>query len=168
MLSQMMVSWNNFSLLYGFYLFSFNTCFFFLSGEVYSWGMGSNMQLGMGDDDSDLWTPTKIKGKALENKLVKSVSAGGQHTVILASDTSAKAATSAKTTVPNGKAKKTTEPKKTAEPKKVAEPEEPMETDETEKDENKPEENTTEESKSEENETVGSKSDEEKKDSGDK
>lgn len=73
-------------------------------GEVYSWGMGSNMQLGMGDDDEDLWVPTKIKGKALENREVKSVSAGGQHTVLLVSEAKVKPSTS-KASVPNGKEK---------------------------------------------------------------
>lgn len=73
-----------------------------VSGEAYSWGMGSNMQLGMGDDDSDLWIPTKIKAKALENKPVKAVSAGGQHTVLLASDISAKPSTASKSPVTNG------------------------------------------------------------------
>lgn len=65
------------------------------------------MQLGMGDDDSDLWVPTKIKGKQLENKKVKSVSAGGQHTVLLASDASVKPATS-QSSVQNGRKKAAT------------------------------------------------------------
>lgn len=78
----------------------------FILGEVYSWGMGSNMQLGMGDDDSDLWIPTKMKGKALENKVIKSVSAGGQHTVLLGSDTSVKPDTASKSGVQNGKKNK--------------------------------------------------------------
>jgi len=50
--------------------------------------MGSNMQLG-NNDDSDLWVPTEVKCKALESCVVRQVSAGGQHTVILASKTPA-------------------------------------------------------------------------------
>ena len=53
------------------------------SGACYAWGMGSNGQLGMGDDDSDIFEPSKILGKQLEGKNVHLVSAGGQHTVLL-------------------------------------------------------------------------------------
>ncbi|KAK6622998.1 hypothetical protein RUM43_008850 [Polyplax serrata] len=53
------------------------------TGVCYAWGMGSNCQLGMGDDDSDIFEPSKIQGKQLEGKNVHLVSAGGQHTVIL-------------------------------------------------------------------------------------
>ncbi|XP_071965662.1 regulator of chromosome condensation-like [Antedon mediterranea] len=54
-------------------------------GEVYSWGMGSSLQLGTGEEDDEL-TPVLIKSKQLENRKAIMVSAGGQHTVILAKD----------------------------------------------------------------------------------
>ena len=44
--------------------------------------MGTNNQLAQGDDD-DRWEPTLLKGKQLEDKKVVSISAGGQHTMIL-------------------------------------------------------------------------------------
>lgn len=53
------------------------------SGKVYGWGMGTNGQLGSGDD-SDVFEPQEIKGKQLETRYVLKVSAGGQHTVLLA------------------------------------------------------------------------------------
>lgn len=53
------------------------------SGICFAWGMGSNGQLGMGDDDSDVFEPTKIQGKQLDGKNVHLVSAGGQHTALL-------------------------------------------------------------------------------------
>lgn len=54
-------------------------------GCVYSWGMGTNMQLGTGDE-SDEWSPVKMTGKQLENRVVLMVSSGGQHTVLLVKD----------------------------------------------------------------------------------
>jgi len=56
------------------------------NGAAYGWGMGSTMQLGQGDDDSDVYEPVVIAGKQLENKKVVMVSSGGQHTMILATD----------------------------------------------------------------------------------
>ncbi|XP_071448341.1 regulator of chromosome condensation [Hetaerina americana] len=53
-------------------------------GSVYSWGMGTNCQLGFGDDDSDVYEPKFIKSKQLEGKKALSVSGGGQHAIILA------------------------------------------------------------------------------------
>ncbi|KAI0982992.1 hypothetical protein GJ496_008435 [Pomphorhynchus laevis] len=52
------------------------------SGKVYSWGMGANFQTGHGEDDIDL--PTEIKSKQLETRSALKVSAGGQHTLLLA------------------------------------------------------------------------------------
>ncbi|XP_005105535.1 regulator of chromosome condensation isoform X2 [Aplysia californica] len=52
-------------------------------GSVYSWGMGSNNQLGAGDDE-DRFEPTKVAGKQMESRQGVSVSSGGQHTVLLA------------------------------------------------------------------------------------
>ncbi|XP_019622751.1 PREDICTED: regulator of chromosome condensation-like [Branchiostoma belcheri] len=55
------------------------------NGEAYSWGMGTNLQLGLSDDD-DVWVPTKMSGKQLDSREVVLVSGGGQHTVMLARD----------------------------------------------------------------------------------
>jgi len=52
-------------------------------GVVYGWGMGSNGQLSTGDSEDDVWQPIVLKAKALENKKVILVAAGGQHTVLL-------------------------------------------------------------------------------------
>ncbi len=52
-------------------------------GELFSWGMGTNLQLGNGQED-DVWTPCRVSGKKLEGKKVTGVSAGGQHTALLA------------------------------------------------------------------------------------
>lgn len=54
-------------------------------GCVYSWGMGTNMQLGTGEED-DEWSPVKMEGKQLENRAVLMASSGGQHTVLLVKD----------------------------------------------------------------------------------
>nr|XP_023017406.1 regulator of chromosome condensation isoform X1 [Leptinotarsa decemlineata]XP_023017407.1 regulator of chromosome condensation isoform X1 [Leptinotarsa decemlineata] len=52
-------------------------------GDLYGWGMGTNGQLGTGEED-DLEVPTLIKSKQLQDRKVFRVSSGGQHTVILA------------------------------------------------------------------------------------
>lgn len=54
-------------------------------GSVYAWGMGTNLQLGTGEED-DEWSPAKMTGKQLENRTVLMVSGGGQHTVLLVKD----------------------------------------------------------------------------------
>lgn len=54
-------------------------------GSVYAWGMGTNLQLGTGEED-DEWNPVKMSGKQLENRTVLMVSSGGQHTVLLVKD----------------------------------------------------------------------------------
>ncbi|XP_012694243.2 regulator of chromosome condensation [Clupea harengus] len=51
-------------------------------GSVFAWGMGTNMQLGTGEED-DEWSPKEMTGKQLEGRAVLSVSSGGQHTVLL-------------------------------------------------------------------------------------
>ncbi|XP_075051974.1 regulator of chromosome condensation [Mixophyes fleayi] len=56
-------------------------------GCIFSWGMGTNQQLGTGDED-DVWSPYEMNGKQLENRKVLSVSSGGQHTVLLVKDCS--------------------------------------------------------------------------------
>ncbi|KAM6910456.1 regulator of chromosome condensation [Xenentodon cancila] len=54
-------------------------------GSVYAWGMGTNLQLGTGEED-DEWSPVKMMGKQLENREVLMASSGGQHTVLLVRD----------------------------------------------------------------------------------
>uniref|UniRef100_A0A2K6DS06 Regulator of chromosome condensation n=1 Tax=Macaca nemestrina TaxID=9545 RepID=A0A2K6DS06_MACNE len=54
-------------------------------GCVFAWGMGTNYQLGTGQDE-DAWSPVEMRGKQLENHVVLSVSSGGQHTVLLVKD----------------------------------------------------------------------------------
>lgn len=52
-------------------------------GECYSWGMGTNGQLGH-EDEEDAWEPAIMLGKQLQERKVVAVSGGGQHTVIIA------------------------------------------------------------------------------------
>ncbi|XP_022092763.1 regulator of chromosome condensation-like [Acanthaster planci] len=54
-------------------------------GDVYSWGMGSNLQLGTGEEDDEP-SPVRVRSKQLENRKAVTALAGGQHTVILACD----------------------------------------------------------------------------------
>ncbi|XP_033495617.1 regulator of chromosome condensation [Epinephelus lanceolatus] len=54
-------------------------------GSVYAWGMGTNLQLGTGEED-DEWSPVKMTGKQLENRAVLMASSGGQHTALLVKD----------------------------------------------------------------------------------
>lgn len=57
----------------------------FITGSVYAWGMGTNLQLGTGEED-DEWSPVKMTGKQLENRAVLMASSGGQHTALLVKD----------------------------------------------------------------------------------
>eukprot|EP00092_Neocalanus_flemingeri_P036995 GFUD01040278.1.p1 GENE.GFUD01040278.1~~GFUD01040278.1.p1 ORF type:complete len:513 (-),score=145.40 GFUD01040278.1:94-1632(-) len=52
-------------------------------GDCYSWGMGTNGQLGTGGED-DSHVPVKMGGELLQGKKVIAVSSGGQHTVLIA------------------------------------------------------------------------------------
>ncbi|KAM4567792.1 regulator of chromosome condensation [Fundulus diaphanus] len=54
-------------------------------GSLYAWGMGTNLQLGTGEEE-DEWSPVKMTGKQLENREVLQASSGGQHTVLLVKD----------------------------------------------------------------------------------
>ncbi|XP_063167952.1 regulator of chromosome condensation [Candoia aspera] len=54
-------------------------------GRAFGWGMGSNLQLATGDEE-DVWSPVQMSGQQLENRRVLSVTAGGQHTVLLVKD----------------------------------------------------------------------------------
>uniref|UniRef100_A0A8D0GZU0 Regulator of chromosome condensation 1 n=1 Tax=Sphenodon punctatus TaxID=8508 RepID=A0A8D0GZU0_SPHPU len=56
-------------------------------GQAFAWGMGSNLQLATGDED-DAWSPVQMAGQQLENRLILSVSSGGQHTVLLVKEKS--------------------------------------------------------------------------------
>jgi len=60
-------------------------------GECFSWGMGSNGQLGHNNDEEDAWEPGTMLGKQLEQRKVMAVSGGGQHTVLIAQEDSAPA-----------------------------------------------------------------------------
>ncbi|GIY11344.1 regulator of chromosome condensation [Caerostris extrusa] len=53
-------------------------------GSIYSWGMGTNHQLGHGNDE-DCFVPSLVKGNFLKSWKALNVSGGGQHTLILAS-----------------------------------------------------------------------------------
>lgn len=55
------------------------------SGELYSWGMGTNGQLGTGKED-DEEEPVLVKGKQLEGMKITKVSSGGQHSIIVATE----------------------------------------------------------------------------------
>lgn len=58
---------------------------YFSVGRAFAWGMGSNLQLATGDEE-DVWSPVQMSGQQLENRSVLSVTAGGQHTVLLVKD----------------------------------------------------------------------------------
>ena len=53
------------------------------TGKVYAWGFGENLQLGTGEED-DEYEPKEVTGKQLEGRKVLAISAGGQHTCLLA------------------------------------------------------------------------------------
>lgn len=55
------------------------------TGKAFSWGMGTNGQLGH-EDDEDSWTPEEFIGKQLETRKVLMACGGGQHTLLLARD----------------------------------------------------------------------------------
>ncbi|XP_014216858.1 regulator of chromosome condensation [Copidosoma floridanum] len=53
------------------------------NGKLYAWGMGSEGQLGTGEED-DILEPRLIESKYVKEVEVLRVSGGGQHTIILA------------------------------------------------------------------------------------
>lgn len=65
--------------------FEVQTCITSVAGRAFAWGMGTNYQLGTGEED-DVWSPVEMTGKQLENRTVLAVSSGGQHTVLLVKD----------------------------------------------------------------------------------
>lgn len=54
-------------------------------GKAFSWGMGSNQQLGVGSDD-DQYEPLLLTGAQVRERQVIRISSGGQHTLFLAAD----------------------------------------------------------------------------------
>lgn len=54
-------------------------------GKAYSWGMGSNQQLGVGSDE-DQFEPVLLTGAQVREKQVIRVSSGGQHTLFIAAE----------------------------------------------------------------------------------
>ncbi|XP_062890123.1 regulator of chromosome condensation [Mobula hypostoma] len=54
-------------------------------GRAFAWGMGTNFQLSTGNEE-DEWSPIQMTGQQLENRIVLSISSGGQHTVLLVAD----------------------------------------------------------------------------------
>lgn len=58
-------------------------------GKAYSWGMGSNQQLGIGSDE-DQYEPVLLTGVQVKDKQVIRVSSGGQHTLFIAAEKSIK------------------------------------------------------------------------------
>lgn len=61
-------------------------------GELYAWGMGSNQQLGTGNED-DEQTPVQINSKQVQGKRILKVSSGGQHSLFLVEEEPMKEAT---------------------------------------------------------------------------
>ncbi|CAF1199809.1 unnamed protein product [Adineta ricciae] len=56
--------------------YAINNC-----GQIYSFGMGNTCQTGHGN--ADIFIPTQINGKQLENRLIQQISVGAQHTLFL-------------------------------------------------------------------------------------
>lgn len=56
-------------------------------GKVYSWGIGSNQQLGLGSEDDQI-LPQLLTGAQVKDRAVIKVSSGGQHTLFIAADKS--------------------------------------------------------------------------------
>eukprot|EP00794_Sanderia_malayensis_P020427 gene20427-22440_t len=54
------------------------------NGDLFSWGLGSSLQLGNGEED-DVLVPTQVKGKNIDPSKheVLGVSSGGQHTALI-------------------------------------------------------------------------------------
>ncbi|XP_050082790.1 regulator of chromosome condensation [Anopheles aquasalis] len=59
------------------------------TGEVYAWGMGSNQQLGTGNEEDEI-SPVLIASKQVQGKVVLKVSSGGQHSIFLVQETPTK------------------------------------------------------------------------------
>lgn len=57
-------------------------------GKTYSWGMGSNQQLGVGSDE-DQFEPVLLTGVQVKERQVIRVSSGGQHSLFIAAEKTA-------------------------------------------------------------------------------
>lgn len=55
------------------------------TGEVYAWGIGTNSQLGTGNEE-DVWEPVLIQGAQVKDKKVITVSGGAQHTLLIVTE----------------------------------------------------------------------------------
>lgn len=54
-------------------------------GKAYSWGMGSNQQLGCGSDE-DQNEPVLLTGVQVKDRQIIRISSGGQHTLFVAAE----------------------------------------------------------------------------------
>lgn len=57
-------------------------------GKVYSWGMGSNQQLGIGSDEDQI-EPVMLTGVQVKERQVIRASSGGQHSLFIAAEKTA-------------------------------------------------------------------------------
>ncbi|XP_063708590.1 regulator of chromosome condensation [Culicoides brevitarsis] len=55
------------------------------AGEVFAWGIGTNSQLGTGNDE-DVWEPVLLTGAQVKDKRVITVAGGAQHTLFTVED----------------------------------------------------------------------------------
>jgi alpha-tubulin suppressor-like RCC1 family protein len=53
-------------------------------GQIFSFGMGDTCQTGHGNED--IFVPTLIKGKQLEQRSIQQISVGAQHTLFLVTE----------------------------------------------------------------------------------
>lgn len=62
-------------------------CSFAISddGTAFSWGMGSNLQLGLGNEE-DQFEPVLLTGVQVKDRHIIRISSGGQHTLFLAAN----------------------------------------------------------------------------------
>lgn len=90
-------------------------------GKLYSWGMGSNHQLGTGNDEDSL-EPELIVSKQTEGKRIIRASSGGQHSIFLVQDEKQPASEEAVAPVVVTKEKEKPAKKATAAAKEKAEP----------------------------------------------
>lgn len=51
-------------------------------GKVYAWGIGTNFQLGIGNDN-DVWEPILLTEKQVRDKQVIQIACGAQHTLFI-------------------------------------------------------------------------------------
>lgn len=128
-------------------------------GKLYSWGMGSNHQLGTGSED-DALEPVLIVSKQTEGKRIIRASSGGQHSIFLVEDESQPASEEPTPKEKSGKkapaASKSKMSNKEAENKDdvPAEEETPKTNGEKSKDEDDTKSNTAEESQKEDAQTT--------------